>query len=151
MFVNRAIFNDGRLACSRFGVPWNSAGREGDFAKARWELYNLDADFSQADDLAGKNPEKLKELQSLFLEEAKKYGVFPLDPRLAERLDSRNRVAGEPRASWTYYGNNVRHGVEPFEVGRDSISPVNADYKTKGSFPFTGSIEKITFEVTPKS
>jgi hypothetical protein len=44
-----------------------------------------------------------------------------------------------------------RHGVEPFEVGRDSISPVNADYKTKGSFPFTGSIEKITFEVTPKS
>jgi hypothetical protein len=44
-----------------------------------------------------------------------------------------------------------RHGVEPFEVGRDSISPVNADYKTTGSFPFTGSIEKITFAVTPKS
>jgi hypothetical protein len=44
-----------------------------------------------------------------------------------------------------------RHGVEPFEVGRDSISPVNADYKTKGSFPFNGRIEKITFEVTPKS
>jgi arylsulfatase A-like enzyme len=269
MFVNRAIYNDGWLACSRFGVPWNSAGREGDFLAAPWELYNLDADFSQADDLAGKSPEKLKELQSLFLEEAKKYGVFPLDPRLAERLDSRNRIAGEPRVSWTYYGNNVRlpepigpivypnshtitaelvvsekecngvitcaggisggwclyvkdgkpayhynmadfafynidatdvlpagkvtlklefiskgtpkgtmisdgatvklfvngkltaegetknamfrHGVEPFEVGRDSISPVNADYKTKGSFPFTGTIEKITFEVIPKS
>ena len=42
-----------------------------------------------------------------------------------------------------------RHGVEPFEVGRDSISPVNADYKSRGSFPFTGTIEKIIFAVTP--
>jgi arylsulfatase len=42
-----------------------------------------------------------------------------------------------------------RLGVEPFEIGRDSFSPVNADYKSKGSFPFTGTIDKITFEVTP--
>ena len=43
-----------------------------------------------------------------------------------------------------------RHGVEPFEVGRDSISPVNADYKAKMPFAFTGKIEKITFEATRK-
>jgi arylsulfatase len=38
-----------------------------------------------------------------------------------------------------------RHGVEPFEIGRDSISPVNADYKAKMPFAFNGAIEKITF------
>jgi hypothetical protein len=42
-----------------------------------------------------------------------------------------------------------RHGVEPFEVGRDSISPVNAAYKGKGDFAFTGTIDKIQFEVAP--
>jgi arylsulfatase len=39
-----------------------------------------------------------------------------------------------------------RHGIEPFEVGRDSISPVNADYKAKMPFAFNGTIDKITFE-----
>jgi hypothetical protein len=43
-----------------------------------------------------------------------------------------------------------RHGTEPFEVGRDSLSPVSPDYKSKGSFPFTGTVDKITFEATPK-
>ncbi len=41
----------------------------------------------------------------------------------------------------------LRHGIEPFEVGRDSISPVSPDYKAKGSFPFTGTIEKIRFDI----
>ena len=58
-----------------------------DFINAPWELYNIDDDFSQADDLAAKNPTKLKELQAKFLEEAKKYDVFPLDPRFSERMD----------------------------------------------------------------
>jgi hypothetical protein len=42
------------------------------------------------------------------VEEAKKYDVFPLDPRFSERIDARNRIAEELRTSWTYYGNNVR-------------------------------------------
>jgi hypothetical protein len=265
MFVNRAIYHDGWVACSRFGVPWDTLGRQGDFNNAPWELYHIEDDFSEADDLAAKNPEKLKQLQALFAEEAKKYNVFPLDSRFAERIDTRNRTAGEPQTSWTYYGNNVRmpegigpviypnshtitaelgipdrgvegviaaagglnggwslyvqdgkliyhynfadfehytvrakdplsrgkvtvkleytskglkpggtlnkgatvrlfvngkpagegtvgtammrHGIEPFEVGRDSISPVSPDYKSKGSFPFTGTIDKIRFEV----
>src|SRR5262249_9705293 len=108
MFVNRGIYHDSWMACSRFGVPWNTLGREGDFLNAPWELYNVAEDFSQADDLAGKEPQKLKELQTLFVEEAKKYDVFPLDSRFAERADPRNRVAGEPRTSWKYYGNAVR-------------------------------------------
>jgi arylsulfatase len=249
-------------------VPWNLVGREGDFLNAPWELYHVEDDFSEADDLAAKNPEKLKQLQALFVEEAKKYDVFPLDSRFSERGDPRNRAAGEPPTSWTYVGNNVRlpettgpniypnshaitadltipasgaegviaavggsnggwslyvqdgrltyhynladfehytvqakdplpsgkvavkleyaskglkpggtlnngatvklfvngtlagegsvgsamlrHGIEPFEVGRDSISPVGPDYKAKGSFPFTGTIEKIRFDATPQ-
>lgn len=186
--------------------------------------------------------------------------MLPLDPRLSERLDPRNRIAGEPRTSWTYFGNHVRlpepigplilsrghtitadvvippegaegvitcagafsagwslyvlggnvhfaytlfdianvhidgteplpagkvtikteftpdgkpsgggvlklfvngkpageatlsrsvirHGLEPFEVGRDSITPVSPDYHGKGAFPFTGKIDKIQFEL----
>ncbi|MCY2967904.1 MAG: arylsulfatase, partial [Planctomycetota bacterium] len=107
MFTNRAIYHDGWVACSRFGVPWDTAGRGGDFNEAPWELYNVAVDFSEADDLAAKNPAKLKELQAKFLEEARKYDVFPLDPRLSERLDPRNRIAGEPRTAWTYFGNRV--------------------------------------------
>jgi arylsulfatase len=203
-------------------------------------------------------PEKLKELQGKFLEEAKKYDVLPFDPRFSERFDPKLRESGEPKTSWTYFGNNVwlpepigpqlfprghtitaelnipkggaegvvtcagafsagwslyvkggkpvfrytffdladvtipgteslpegkvtlrteftpdggkegagtlkllvngkpagegkvkrsifRHGLEPFEVGRDSITPISPDYK--GTFAFTGTIEKITFEL----
>ncbi len=256
--TNRAIYHDGWVACSRYGYPWVTAGRGMDFVNALWELYHITDDFSQAVNLAAEEPEKLKMLQAKFLEEAKKYDVFPLDPRFSERLDPKMRESGEPRASWTYYGNNVwlpepigpqlfprghtitaeltipkggaegvitcagafsagwslyvkdgkpnfrytgfelsditivgtvavpegnvtlkteftpdgskegagtlklfvngkpagegkikrtffRHGLEPFEVGRDSITPVSPDYKSL--FAFTGTIEKITFEL----
>ena len=107
MFTNRAIYKDGWMASTRFGLPWETAGRVGDFSKAPWELYNLEQDFSQATDLAQQNPAKLKELQAAFEAEAKKYNVFPLDSRFSERLDPTLRTAGEPPTSWTYYGNTV--------------------------------------------
>ena len=257
--TNRAIYHDGWVACSKYGLPWETAGRGDGFLTAPWELYNVNEDFSQSDNLAAKEPAKLKELQATFLEEAKKYGVFPLDPRFSERMDPKLRIAGDPKTSWTYYGNSVwlpepigpqlfprphsitaelmipkggaegvitcagafsagwslyikdgkpsfrytffdiadvtisgadnlpegkvtlkteftpdgtkegggtlkmivnetlaaegklkrsafRHGLEPFEVGRDSITPVSPDYKTP--FGFNGTIEKITFELT---
>ncbi len=261
---DRAIYHDGWVACSRFGVAWDTSGAAGtDFSKAPWELYHIDNDFSQADDLAAKEPAKLKELQAMFLEEAKKYDVFPLDPRMSERLDPKLRIAGVPPTSWTYHGNNVmlpepigpqifprphtitveleipkggaegvitcagafsagwslyvkdgkpvfrytffdfadvnitgtealpegkvtlkteftpdgkpegsgtlkflvngkpagegqvkrsafRHGLEPFEIGRDSITAIDPAYKAKGTFPFTGKIEKVTFELMKK-
>ena len=262
--TNRAIYDDGWVACSRNGYPWDTAGKGGDFLMAPWELYNITEDFSQANDLAANEPAKLKELQALFLEEAKKYDVLPLDPRMSERMDPRLRESGTPPTSWTYYGNNVwlpepigpqlfprphtitaeltipeggaegvvtcagafsagwslyvkdgkpnfrytffdiadvnvrgtvalpegkatlkteftpdgskegggtlrlfvngkpagdgtlkrssfRHGLEPFEVGRDSITPIDPAYKTKGKFDFTGKIEKVVFELTPAS
>ncbi|MSR57238.1 MAG: arylsulfatase [Planctomycetaceae bacterium] len=105
--TNRAIYHDGWVACSHYGLPWETAGKGDGFLTAPWELYNINEDFSQADDLATKMPEKLKELKSRFLEEAKKYDVFPLDPRFSERFDPSLRVSGEPKTSWTYFGNDV--------------------------------------------
>jgi arylsulfatase len=258
MFCNRAIYHDGWVASSHFGTPWDTASRSGDFLDAPWELYNVEQDFSQANNLATAHPEKLKELQALFLEEAKKYDVLPLDPRFAERMDPKLRVGDDPPTSWTYFGNDVwlpepvgpqlfprghvitaeldvpaggaegvvtcagafsagwslyvkdgkpnfrytcfeiadvtipgtinlptgkvnlkaeftpdssregggtlklfvngqpagegkltrslvRHGLEPFEVGRDSITPVDPAYKDEGKFEFTGTIEKVEF------
>jgi arylsulfatase len=258
--TNRAIYHDGWVACSRYGLPWETAGKGDDFVNAPWELYNIDEDFSEANDLAASNPAKLKELQAKFLEEAKKYDVLPLDPRFTERFDPKLRVAGEPPTKWTYFGNNVwlpepagpqlfprghtitadltipkggaegvitcagsfsagwtifvkddkphfhytffemadvsipgtaplpegkvtlkteftpdggkggggtlkfflngkpagegkikrslfRHGLEPFEIGRDSITPIDAAYKDKRKFEFSGTIEKVVFEI----
>ncbi len=105
--TNRAIYHDGWIACSRYGLPWVTIGRGDGFLTAPWELYNIEEDFSQADDLAAKMPVKLKELQASFMEEARKYDVFPLDPRFSERFDPSLRVSGEPRTSWTYFGNHV--------------------------------------------
>ncbi len=105
---NRAIYHDGWVACARTGVPWDVLGKNLEQMQAApWELYNVKEDFSQAVDLAQDKPERLKELQAKFLEEAKKYGVFPLDPRFSERFDPSLRVAGEPPTRWTYFGNNV--------------------------------------------
>jgi arylsulfatase A-like enzyme len=262
MFTNRAIYRDGWIACTRFGVPWETAGRVGDFRKSPWELYHIDRDFSQAENLAASEPARLKELQDLFVAEAKKYDVFPLDSRMAERFDPRLRSTGEPRTRWSYFGNQVwlpepvgpllfprhhtitakvqvpeagaegviaccgsfsagwtlyvkdnrpvfhytffetadvtipgtdplprgevelktefvpegaptgagtlrlfvngrlagegklshsafRHGLEPFEVGRDSITAVDPAYRDEGQFPFTGQIERIDFAIVP--
>jgi arylsulfatase A-like enzyme len=259
--TNRAIYHDGWVACSRYNTPWNTLGRNEEFLKAPWELYHVDQDFSQADNLAASQPAKLKELQSRFVDEAKKYGVFPLDSRFSERMDPKLRIAGNPPSRWTYFGNNVllpepigpqlfprahtitaevvvpkggvegviacagafsagwslyvangkpsfrytffeiaditipgtvplpegnvsivtrftpdgkpggggtlaitvngqpagegrlarssfRHGLEPFEIGRDSITAIDPAYKAKGTFPFTGVIEKVTFELS---
>jgi len=105
--TNRAIYNDGWVACSRYGLPWETGGRGEGFLDAPWELNKITDNFSQADDLAASEPAKLKELQDLFLEEARKFGVFPLDPRFSERLDPKVRISGTPQTSWTYFGNRV--------------------------------------------
>jgi arylsulfatase A-like enzyme len=260
MLGNRAIYHDGWVAASRFGVPWETAGKTGNIMDAPWELYHVAEDFSEATDVASSNPEKLKELQAVFMEEAKKYDVLPLDYRMAERMDPKLRASGPPKTSWTYYGNNVqlpepigpqlfprpntidaeliipdkgaqgvitcagafsagytlyvlnnkpifyynvfevaevkivgknplpkgrvtlslqftpdgtkegggsfvlmvngqaegegkmartafRHGLEPFDIGHDSGTPVDVAYKSKGEFPFTGTISKVSFHV----
>jgi len=109
MFANRALYHDGWIAVCRHGrLPWQTSGSFS-FDNDTWELYNVDQDFSEANDLAAKHPEKLRELQDLFWAEAAKYNVLPLDDRFIERADPRLRpslLAG--RTHFTYFQGAYR-------------------------------------------
>ena len=109
MFGNRALYHDGWIAVCRHGrLPWMNQGSY-DFADDKWELYNIDDDFSEAHDLAAKNPEKLRELQDMFWAEAAKYDVLPLDDRFAERGDPSLRPSLiEGRTHFTYFAGAER-------------------------------------------
>jgi len=86
MVAHRAIYENGWIAsCFHGRAPWMHEG--GGFESEKWELYNLSEDFSQADDLVEKYGDKLKYLKELFLAEAGKYNVLPLDERGRERLE----------------------------------------------------------------
>ncbi len=85
IFGNRAIYHDGWLAGTVHRAAWEFKPRR-PLEDDKWELYDTRADFSLANDLAAKNPEKLKELQDLFLKEAVKYHVLPLDDRTSGAL-----------------------------------------------------------------
>ena len=91
---NRSIYHDGWLAAVVHRAPWEHNPRTGDLVKDRWELYDTEADFGLANDLAAQHPDKLKELQDLFYEEAVKNNVLPLDDRSFERLNP--VAAGRP-------------------------------------------------------
>jgi arylsulfatase A-like enzyme len=93
MFGNRAIYHEGWVAATRHSTPWVLAPLP-PLENDTWELYHVDRDFSQADDLAAKNPAKLKELQALFMQEAERNHVLPIDDRRSERFDP--RIAGRP-------------------------------------------------------
>jgi len=93
MFGNRAIYHDGWTATAKHRTPW-AAEPDGPLLDDQWELYHVAKDFSQAKDVAAEHPEKLKELQALFLKEAVKYNVLPLDDRVFERFNA--AVAGRP-------------------------------------------------------
>lgn len=262
MLGNRAMYANGWIASCRHGrLPWETSGSFS-FDTDKWELYNLTEDYSQAVDLADKEPQKLRELQDLFMADAAKYNVLPLDDRFAERLDvtlrpssfaGRNKITfypgmirlpegsgpklvgvpfvltslveipdagaegvifalggeaagwsiflweGKVRFHYNYFGMRryditsdkplakgkhtialdfkpedpkpgspatvtlsidgkqvangridqqvpMRCGTETMDVGMDCVSPVCADYEKKGVFPFTGTIESVTFE-----
>jgi len=87
IFGNRAIYHDGWLAGTVHKAPWEPKPRRA-LAEDVWELYDVRNDFSLANDLAAKNPRKLKELQALFTREAEKYHVLPLDDRFLERMSA---------------------------------------------------------------
>jgi arylsulfatase len=88
---NRGVYHDGWMASVFHKAPWNTAGTV-PFENDKWELYDITKDFSQADDLAAKNPKKLKEMQAIFDQEAKKFNVYPLDDRAAARFANPNGI-----------------------------------------------------------
>jgi len=96
MFGNRGIYHKGWTAVTKHRTPWQTGiANLVAFDDDNWELYDTNTDWSQATNLAKQQPEKLKELQRLWLIEAVKYNVLPLDDRMIERADSDR--AGRPQ------------------------------------------------------
>ena len=94
MFCNRGIYHKGWTAVTRHSIPWLMTSDMPAFEDDVWELYAPD-DWTQARNLADEQPEKLRELQTLFMLEGAKYDVFPLDDRRAERFNA--ELAGRPQ------------------------------------------------------
>jgi len=110
MAGNRGIYHDGWIAnTTPFAPPWDLAtGKLPDVTTGyKWELYNITKDYSQNNDLAATNPAKLKEMQALFLTEAAKYHVLPLDNTAFSRLLTPRPSAVAGKTLFTYTGPNV--------------------------------------------
>lgn len=95
MMCNRGIYHEGWSAVTKHRSPWVTTGEAGvALDDDVWELYDGSTDWTQSRDLAKQNPEKLRQLQRLFMLEATKYNVFPLDDRAFERVVP--EIAGRP-------------------------------------------------------
>ena len=94
MFVNRGIYHRGWTAVTRHSTPWTPQANMPAFDDDVWELYGPE-DWTQAHDIAREQPDRLRELQRLFLIEAVKYNVLPLDDRRIERFNA--DLAGRPQ------------------------------------------------------
>jgi arylsulfatase A-like enzyme len=126
---NRAVYNDGWLAGTVHKAPWEPKPRA-TLENDTWELYDTRADFSLANDLAGSNPEKLKEMRELFIKEAVKYSVLPIDDRTIERMNS--AIAGRPdlmagRTSLTVYEGMIGMSENVFINAKNRSHMITAD------------------------
>lgn len=105
IFCNRSIYHDGWLAGTLHRAPWEMKPPHS-IAEDKWELYDTKNDVTLTNDLSSQNPDKLKELQALFITEAIKHSVLPLDDRVLERVNP--TLCGRPdlmagRTSLTVY------------------------------------------------
>ncbi len=127
MMGDHALYHDGWIASTKvMRPPWDISGGVGvDPAKYPWELYDLRNDWTQFEDVAAKHPAKLKEMQKLFWQEAKKYQVEPLDSTVVTRLIT-------PRPSITA-GRNVFTWTGPLTGTPNGDAPniLNASYNFK--------------------
>ena len=106
IFGNRAIYRDGWFARTLHRAPWQTGSDQKPLAEDVWDLYHVREDFSLANNLASKHPEKLEQMKMLFMTEAAKYNVLPIDDRTIERVNA--ATAGRPdlmgaRTSLTLY------------------------------------------------
>jgi arylsulfatase A-like enzyme len=143
MMVNRGIYDHGWMACSRSILPWQATDQAISNAfnpfTAPWELYNIDKDFSEANDLAKQEPEKLQQLQDLFWAQAAKYDVLPLQWQTAERLGGVGPYArpsyNTGRTSLTYYPGMIRmqYNVAPNTYNRSFRITADTDIPDGGA------------------
>ncbi len=135
---NRAIYHDGWLAGTTPAEgPWlMGVGNLPDVVSGyNWELYNIAEDYSQADDLATKMPDKLRELQELFLVEASKYGVFPLDNEALQRAAAPKPSAISGKTVFTYSGeiSGIPPGSAPNLLGKSYSISAEVDIPQEGA------------------
>jgi hypothetical protein len=123
MLGDRAIYDDGWIASTKvIRNPWDNVTPTKSVLDYPWELYDITKDWTQTDDLAAKNPKKLKELQDLFWKEAEKYQVLPLDNSFVARaITPRPSItAGRTVFTWTRALTGTPNG--------DAPSILNASY-----------------------
>jgi arylsulfatase len=118
MFGDHAMYHDGWIASTKVTrPPWVNFGafNPDPFNNVTWELYDLTKDWTQFEDVAAKNPEKVKELKALFLKEAEKYQVLPLDSSTATRLvqPRPNITAGRSEFVYTKPMTGIPQGDSP--------------------------------------
>jgi arylsulfatase len=123
MLGNRGIYHDGWMACTiPATLPWelSSAPPPDIITGYKWELYNLQEDPTQFNDLAAKMPEKVKQLQDLFNSEAKKYNVLPLDNTTLQRWNTPRPSLTAGRTVFTYSGvlTGVPESAAPNILGK---------------------------------
>jgi arylsulfatase A-like enzyme len=168
MVGNRGIYEDGWWAGSRQGVPWTTGTGRGEPGK--WELYNLTNDFSQAHDLAGQYPDKLKELEDLYAAEAERNHVYPksgagFGGRAVTSRESRSN-SDVSKTSWTFQNGAERiparftprlgghsHSITAeIEVGDETPNGVIfAEGGRKGGFALFVKNGQVIYEGTPHS
>jgi arylsulfatase A-like enzyme len=129
MVGNRAIYHDGWIAATTPpSPPWElGTGTMPPLDQYKWELYNIAQDYSEFNDLAASNPDKLKEMQALFLQEAGKYQVFPLDNTGFIRLLAPKPSATAGVTDFTYTGVNpgIPVGNAPSILNKDYTITAN--------------------------
>lgn len=136
VFSNRSIYADGWKANAQHTFPWRQDFAPGEWEKDKWELYNLDEDFSEANDLAAENPEKLEELKAMLDEAFEKYGVLPLDDRGSARLASEKPPvpgADEGAKTYTYYTGAIRIAEAAAPPMKNRSWTLTAKVETEGA------------------
>ena len=137
MFGNRAIYSDGWYARTIHRAAWKPKPDHA-LAEDVWELYNTNEDFSLSTNIASEHPDKLEDLQALFMSEGEKYHVLPIDDRLLERTDA--TLVGRPtvmegRNSVTLGEGMKGMGVDIFLNTRNTSYSItaNVDVSTNGN------------------
>ena len=126
MFADRAIYHDGWIAGTKvLRPPWVTVAKLPGPFDYPWELYDLGNDWTQSEDVAAKYPDKLRELQALFMKEAEKYQVLPLDSSVVTRIIAPrpSLSAGRTSFTWTRPMTGTPNG--------DAPSLLNASYNLK--------------------
>lgn len=138
MFGDHAIYHEGWLASTKvIRPPWEAFGAANPdpVHNVTWELYDLTKDWTQSDDVAAKYPEKVKELKELFLQEARKYQVLPLDASVAARIVAPrpNITAGRTEFVYTRPQVGIPQGDSPFILNSSYTITAEVDVPAGGA------------------